>query len=153
MAGKKPEDTIPGGNDDTIPGGNADEPTTPMTVNTDALNPMVVQAVDFTNATMTNAISAEANGIAYQKVAQATAFAIQDATDYLRNIMAMAGAAQGVALEKMIKAAAMTPPDEPHMKAYQTVLSTAQQTITAAEAVLSTTGTNAANVANGFPKA
>jgi len=150
MAGKKPEDTVPGGNDDTVPGGNADEPTTPTTVNTDALNPMIVQAVDFTNATMTNAVSAEANGIAYQKVAQATAYSIQDATDYLRNIMAMAGAAQGVALEKMIKAAAI--PDPPLMSAYQTVMSTAQAAITVAEAVLKTTGTNAADVANKFPK-
>lgn len=149
MAGKKGDDTLTGGNDDGN-GGNTDEPTTPVTVQTDALNPMIVQAVDFTNATMTNAVSAEANGIAYQKVAQATAFAIQDATDYLRNMMAMAGAAQGVALEKMIKAAAI--PDPPLMSAYQTVISTAQAAITVAEGVLKTTGTNASDVAKNYPK-
>jgi len=126
------------------PEGNSDS------VDTSALNPMIVQAVDYTNSVIGSSVSVEANGIAYQKVAQATAFSVQDATDYLRNMMAMAGAAQGVALEKMIEAAAI--PDTTKMDAYQTVLSAAQAAITAAETVFSDVGSDAGTIASDYPK-
>ena len=41
--------------------------------------------------------------IATQKVAQATAYAVQDATDYQRNMLSINGAAQGKALAKMFE--------------------------------------------------
>jgi hypothetical protein len=74
---------------------------------TTAVNPQIVDAV----RTTTDFVYAEgtqdpgrgigtvyANTIAYPKVSQAAAFAVQDATDYLRNIMTISGTAQNVSL-------------------------------------------------------
>lgn len=41
--------------------------------------------------------------IAYEKVAQATAYMVQDAADYQRNMMSINGTAQGKALAKMFE--------------------------------------------------
>lgn len=44
-----------------------------------------------------------AKAIAYEKVAQAVAYGVQDATDYQRNILSMSSVAQGKALAKMFE--------------------------------------------------
>ena len=48
-------------------------------------------------------VKTEGAGKAYQAVAQSMALAIQDATDYLRNIEAMAQAAIAVSTEKIVQ--------------------------------------------------
>lgn len=124
-----------------------DDSTTP---DTSSLNTQIVQAVDATNSVMSSMVGPEGNGIAYQKVAQAAAFSVQDATDFYRNIMAMSGAAQGVCLEQMIAAVAAQEYDKiPH---YETIITTAQATVTFAETNFSNTGTAAKNVVDSFPK-
>lgn len=80
-------------------GGGGGANNTPLST---ALNPQIVQAVGTTNHAVLNGAGPGANGIAYQKVAQAAAYAVQDSTDYMRNIMSMASATTGVALQKML---------------------------------------------------
>jgi hypothetical protein len=139
-----------GNNDDNNGGGNNPDPGNAV-VDTSALNQQIVQAVDKTNSVMISSAQAEGAGIAYQKVAQAAAFSVQDATDYLRNIMAMGGATQGVCLEKMIIAAESGDPKGSIPK-YKEVVSAAQQVITFAESVFSDVGEDAGVVAGEFPK-
>jgi hypothetical protein len=94
---------------------------------TSALNPQIVQAVGATNHSVLNGAEPGANGIAYQKVSQAAAYAVQDSTDYMRNIMSMASAATGVALQKML-AEKKTDPYTDIIKAATSAVNDAQQT-------------------------
>ena len=81
---------------------------------------------------------------AYQKVAQATAFAVQDATDYSRNISNIAMTAQGVIVTKMLE-------DQSNIPIYTPVLATLQEMVTAAATNLSTVGTTAGDIATSYP--
>lgn len=134
------DDTNPGAGDDTTNGGAASVPT----VATDALNQQIVQAVDKTNSVVIGAAREEATGIAFQKVAQAAAFAVQDSTDYLRNMMTMAAAAQGVCMQKMV---AENTPEQ-----YATIMTDIQAAVTAAQANFAAVGTSASAVVTAFPK-
>ncbi len=113
------------------------------TVSTSALNQQIVQAVDKTNQVVLGAAATEANGVAYQKVAQAAAFSVQDSTDYLRNIMTIAATAQGVCLQKMISTEEVEP--------YAQIMQKAQEAVTAAQTNFAAVGTSSASVASGFP--
>ncbi|HEX8989194.1 MAG TPA: hypothetical protein VF816_14645 [Rhodocyclaceae bacterium] len=84
-------------------------------------------------------------GIGYQKASQAAAFAVQDATDFLRNVMTMAATAEGVALKLMIE-------HKEEAAMYTPILTAAQQAVAAAAENLKTVGTAATSVATGFPR-
>lgn len=83
------------------------------------------------------------SGIAYQKASQAAAFAVQDATDYLRNIMAISSTAQGMALKLFL---------ETKDPLYSQVLTQAQTAVTMAATNLETVGMSAISVATDFPR-
>jgi len=55
-----------------------------------------------TNPAVTGSRLSAGVAIAYDKVAQATSLAIQDATDYQRNVLAISGATQGKAMAMML---------------------------------------------------
>jgi hypothetical protein len=110
---------------------------------TGALNQQIVQAVDLANDSVLGAAAKEAQSIAYQKVAQAAAFAVQDATDYLRNVEAIALAAQGVALKLMIQ--------NNTTSNYADIMKAAQDAVTAAQTNLGAVGQSADEVATKFP--
>lgn len=82
--------------------------------------------------------------IAYQKVAQAAALAVQDATDYQRNILSISTVAQGKALALMFAEKKVDP--------YAEILQQAIQASTSAVKIFGDVGTAAAAVANSFPK-
>jgi len=110
---------------------------------TTALNQQIVQAVDKTNQVVLGAAGTEANGVSYQKVAQAAAFSVQDSTDYLRNVMTMAATAQGVCLQLMIAEKTTDP--------YATIMKDAQAAVTASQENFAAVGTASAAVVNAFP--
>lgn len=115
-------------------------PTTPGP----GVNSMIVDAVNQSNTAVLGSASQNGSAIAYQKVAQAAAFAVQDSTDYLRNIMAMSSAATGVALKKMVENPATA-------AQYTPVLTAAQGAVAAAQENFSAVGTAAGTVVSGFP--
>src|SRR5262245_24582151 len=69
---------------------------------TPPLNGPITQAVQATSDFVVGSPIGAA--IAYQKVAQAAALRVQDATDYQRNVMSISTVAQGQALAKMFSA-------------------------------------------------
>lgn len=115
-------------------------------VETPALNQQIVQAVDKSNQVVLGAATTEANGIAYQKVAQAAAFSVQDSTDYLRNIMTIAATAQGVCLKLMIT-------EKENIPTYTDIMVQAQKAVIAAQANFAAVGADAGTVVSNFPSA
>jgi len=107
-----------------------------------ALNPQIVQAVGTTNHAVLNGAGPGANGIAYQKVAQAAAYAVQDSTDYMRNIMSMASATTGVALQKMLVEKTTDP--------YADIIKAATQAVTDAQQTFTNVGTASSGVVKDF---
>ncbi|KXJ56121.1 MAG: hypothetical protein AXW12_08780 [Thalassospira sp. Nap_22] len=107
-----------------------------------ALNPQIVQAVGTTNHAVLNGAIPGANGVAYQKVAQAAAYAVQDSTDYLRNIMSMASATTGVAMQQMLATKEVSP--------YSDIIKAATQAVTDAQTTFSNVGTSASSVVKDF---
>jgi hypothetical protein len=84
-----------------------------------------------------------ANTIAYPKVSQAAALAVQDATDYLRNMMTMSSTAQGVILKLMVENEAKAP-------LYIPILQQVQAAVTASQKNLEAVGSSAAAVMSKF---
>ncbi|PKR56894.1 hypothetical protein [Thalassospira lohafexi] len=107
-----------------------------------ALNPQIVQAVGTTNHAVLNGAIPGANGVAYQKVAQAAAYAVQDSTDYMRNIMSMASATTGVAMQKML---AENTPDP-----YSKIIEAATKAVADAQKTFSSVGEAASGVVKDF---
>ena len=108
------------------------------------VNAQILDAVkQSTSAVMDNAATQGA-ATAYQKVAQAAAFAVQDATDYSRNIENVALTAQGVIVAKMLE-------DQSNIPIYTPVLATLQEMVIAASTNLATVGTTASTIATSFP--
>lgn len=129
------------GSDSTAPSSPADAaPNTPPL--STALNPQIVQAVGTTNHAVLNGAIPGANGVAYQKVAQAAAYAVQDSTDYLRNIMSMASATTGVAMQQMLAKKEVDP--------YADIIKAATQAVTDAQKTFSSVGTSASSVVKDF---
>ena len=122
--------------------GNAEEAGGGGAGGAGAVNGQVLQAVSTTNASVLNASQQTGAGVAYQKVSQAAAFAVQDATDYMRNVMTVALTAQGIALKLMI---------EKKDPSYAPVLAAAQQAVVMAQTAFSSVGTAASQVATEFP--
>lgn len=107
-----------------------------------ALNPQIVQAVGTTNHAVLNGAFPGANGVAYQKVAQAAAYAVQDSTDYMRNIMSMASATTGVAMQKMLATKEVQP--------YSDIIEAATKAVTEAQKTFSSVGESASGVVKDF---
>lgn len=107
-----------------------------------ALNPQIVQAVGTTNHAVLNGAIPGANGVAYQKVAQAAAYAVQDSTDYLRNIMSMASATTGVAMQQMLATKEVSP--------YSEIIEAATKAVGDAQTTFSKVGTSASTVVKDF---
>ncbi|MEQ8390418.1 MAG: hypothetical protein RIB30_05455 [Thalassospira sp.] len=122
---------------DVSPPGPANTP--PLST---ALNPQIVQAVGTTNHAVLNGAIPGANGVAYQKVAQAAAYAVQDSTDYLRNIMSMASATTGVAMQQMLVKKEVDP--------YADIIKAATQAVTDAQKTFTNVGTSASSVVKDF---
>ncbi len=88
------------------------------------VNPVILDAVKQSTMFAFGSIPSDSEGttptynageaIAYEKVAQACAYMVQDATDYQRNILSVNGAAQGKALALMF-----TDPDPPLGKEFE----------------------------------
>ena len=84
-------------------------------------------------------------GLAYQSVAQSTAIAIQDATDYLRNMATIAATANGAALAQLLA--------NPGAGAeYAAVLAATEQFMAGAVANFEAIGASAENVLKNFPR-
>ena len=145
-----PNDAAAAGND----GKGADDPAhasqppaPPPSVPASAgpgVNSVILDTVKQSNSAVLGAAGNNGAAIAYQKVAQAASFAVQDSTDYLRNIMAMSSAATGVALKKMVESPATA-------AQYTPVLTAAQTAVTEAQKNFSAVGTAAGTVVSGFP--
>ena len=84
--------------------------------------------------------------IAYQKVAQACALAVQDATDYQRNVMSVSMAAQGKALALMMS-------DPANVERYATAYVLAMIAPVAAAVTAGLVGKEAQEILAGFPQA
>lgn len=126
----------------------AAEPETPTADSNQVLvNSQIVDAVKQTRDAVRIGSSDTSkvidSGIAYQKASQAAAFAVQDATDYLRNIMAISSTAQGMALKLLL---------ETKDPSYSQILTQAQTAVTMAATNLETVGMSAISVATDFPR-
>lgn len=95
-------------------------------------------------------VKREGAGKAYQAVSQSMALAVQDATEYQRNLMALAQAAIGVSAEGMVKAAAEE--NASKIALYQQVIQNVQTDIVAkAIENFGKIGTKAGDILNDFP--
>lgn len=139
--------------DNTVPpGGDHDldpvaDPVPPAGTDAVQVNSQIVDAVRQTRS----AVRIDANdasrvvdaGISYQKASQAAALAVQDAADYLRNVMTIASTAEGMALKLLI---------ETKNEFYAEVLAKAQNAVSAAADNLKAVGKSATEVATNFPR-
>lgn len=137
--GSAPDDAS-SGNSASDPAAPDNPPDTPPL--STALNPQIVQAVGTTNHAVLNGAIPGANGVAYQKVAQAAAYAVQDSTDYMRNIMSMASATTGVAMQKMLAENKPSPYDE--------IIAAATKAVTDAQKTFTSVGEAASSVVKDF---
>ncbi len=114
------------------------------------VNQKVIDAVDYTQQFVFDNHNNKGQGtqtgtaIGYQKVSQAAAFAVQDATDYLRNMMTISATTQGVVLKLMVEHKEEAP-------LYIPILEQAQAAVTAAQENLEAVGTSAGTVMSKFP--
>lgn len=137
--GSKPEDANKAASSDAPAAADSSPSTPPLST---ALNPQIVQAVGTTNHAVLNGAVPGANGVAYQKVAQAAAYAVQDSTDYMRNIMSMASATTGVAMQKML---AENKPDP-----YDKIIEAAAKAVADAQKTFTSVGQAASGVVKDF---
>ncbi|UUX48045.1 hypothetical protein NUH88_11505 [Nisaea acidiphila] len=148
--GASNNDTVSGGGgNDTVSGGGGNDTASGGggTTNLPAgpgVNSMILDAVKQSNSAVLGASGENGASIAYQKVAQAAAFAVQDSTDYLRNIMAMSAAATGVALQKMV-----ANPSEATL--YEPILTQANLAVTNARTNFTDVGSAAGTIVKDFP--
>jgi len=94
------------------------------------VNSQIVDAVTQTNNAVLGVVQAEGNGIAHQLVAQSTAMAIQDATELMRNVNAIALAAMGVALDFILTQPAKIPQATLAIEQANTIISNATANLT-----------------------
>jgi hypothetical protein len=124
----------------------ADDPDPPLpAVNAQILD-AVGKSIGFVFAPNAGGAAGSSAGaaIAYQKVAQAAALAVQDATDYQRNILSISTVAQGKALALMFAEKKVDP--------YAEILQQAILASTSAVKIFGEIGAAAAAVAGNFPK-
>ena len=119
----KPDSTPP--SEDSVDAGAPSDTPTPQAGNSDTqVNQQIIDAVststafvfgqdpasasqsDTDGSAAAKSNDSAATAIGYGKVAQATAYSVQDAIDYQRNVMSVSNAAQGKALALMFEDAA-----------------------------------------------
>jgi hypothetical protein len=83
--------------------------------------------------------------IAYEKAAQAAALSVQDVSDYARNVMSVAGVAQGKALAEILAGV--------NVSNAQTAMTLAQAAVTAAIAAVAALATAQTAMLSAFPRA
>lgn len=107
-------------------------------------NPAVIATVKAVNGTVTEPTMSRnvGSGAAFQSVSQSTAIAIQDATEYVRNITAMSSTAIGMSLAKLVATKDLT---------YKEVITIAQNAITTASNNMKEIGTVASDIAKNYP--
>ena len=88
-------------------------------------------------------VKTEGAGKAYQAVAQSMSLAIQDATEHLRNVSAVAQAAIAVSTELMIATKEVEP--------YSQFIDKAQDTVDRAETTFKNVGMDAGDILKRFP--
>jgi hypothetical protein len=144
MSDSQTEDTD--ANADANPGGGEVLPPAapPAAPSGGGVNAQILDAVNQTTTLVMSSAISQGAATAYQKVAQASAFAVQDATDYSRNVENIAMTAQGVIVAKMLA-------DQSSIPIYTPVLATLQEMVIAASTNLATVGATAATIANTFP--
>lgn len=125
--------------DDTATGDSTAVTTTSVGVNS-----QILDAVKQSTTAVLNSAPQQAAATSYQKVLQATAFAVQDATDYLRNIENVAMTGQGVIVAKMLA-------DESTIPIYTPVLAVLQEMVVAATTNLATVGATSTTIASSYP--
>lgn len=108
------------------------------------VNAQILDAVKQTNSMVMGTAADQGAATAYQKVSQATAFAVQDATDYSRNVENIAMTAQGIIVAKMLA-------DPSNIPLLTPVLATVQEMVVAASTNLATVGATATTVASAYP--
>lgn len=108
------------------------------------VNAQILDAVKQSTSAVMGSAAHQGAATAYQKVAQATAFAVQDATDYSRNVENIAMTAQGVIIAKMLA-------DTSAIATLTPVLAIIQEMVIAASTNLATVGSTAATVASSYP--
>jgi hypothetical protein len=109
------------------------------------VNPQILDAVKQTTSFVTSAAGNTGTGIAYQKVSQAGALAIQDAADFMRNLMTISATATGVAVTKMVEDPAINIP------LFTPVIAQAEAIATFATTQFTAVGEAATKVVTGFP--
>ena len=123
---------------------DASSGSTALTATAGGVNAQIIDAVSQTNAAVMGTAANQGAATAYQKVVQAAAFSVQDATDYSRNIENIAMTAQGVVVTKMLE-------NEANIPIYTPVLATLQEMVVAASTNLATVGATATTIATEFP--
>jgi len=118
--------------------------TTALTAVPGGVNAQIIDAVNQTNAAVMGSAANQGAATAYQKVAQSAAFAVQDATDYSRNVENIAMTAQGVIVAKMLE-------NEANIPIYTPVLAILQEMVVAASTNMATVGVTATAIATEFP--
>lgn len=128
---------------DDNPGGSGGSGGTGGALTT--VNPQILDAVRQTTSFVTSAAGNNGAGIAYQKVTQAAAIAVQDAADFMRNLMTISATASGVAMTKMVEN------PEVNVALYTPVIAQAEAIATFAATQFTAVGAAAATVATTFP--
>ncbi len=82
------------------------------------------------------------DGKAYQSIAQSTAIAVQDATDYLRNISTISSTAVGVAMSRLIATG--------DMGTYNQIVTSASNLVSNGAQDFKKVGASAADILNNF---
>lgn len=110
------------------------------------VNPQVLDTISvIQGATMVpGVVKTSGAGKAYQSVAQSSAMAVQDATDYLRNMGTMSTTAVGAAMAQLL-----ADPQDYHL--YKDVIDEAQGLVSKAADNFKTIGNDAAEVLLNFP--
>ena len=109
------------------------------------LNPQIVQATQMVNETVSDwsVAQEQAVGMAFQVVAQASAAAVMDATDYLRNMNAVNIAAISTMTAKMVD-------EGGNAEQWAEAIREARKNSEAAATLFQTVGENAAKILQGF---
>ncbi len=109
------------------------------------IRPQVLEAIRRNQQAVTDAsvIHKQGAGMAYQAIAQSAAFAVQDATDYLRNVSLLGSTTIAAAAAKMVEAECGEPWGE--------IIAEAQRTVDRAVATFGTVGATVKEVLGGFP--
>lgn len=110
------------------------------------VNPQVLDTITALQGVTMNqhVVQTSGAGKAYQAVAQSSAMAIQDATDYLRNMGTMSTTAVGAAIAQLLA-------DPQEYPVYKEVIDQAQCLVTKAADNFKVIGKDAAEVLERFP--